>query len=368
MDIFFDNEFRNLIPALQPDEREHLETSLKTEGNRDPIIIWKENQLLLDGHNRYDICTQNNIPLKPANELSFPDRNAAMVWIIQNQFGRRNLQVFSRGVLALKLEGLLKEQAKTRQGTRTDLIQNIPPMLAGSSRDRETREIVAKTAHVSHGTLDKIKILQEKATPKQKEELVKGSKTVNQVYVAVRRDEVKEQVKKTEWPTGKYRVIYADPPWQYSNNISADKFNDVELHYPSMPLNEICELPVSDMALDNSVLFLWVTAPFLEDSFKVINAWGFKYKTCFVWDKLVKTYGHYSGVRHELVLVAVKGSCQPDISLQPDSVFSIKKTEHSAKPEEFRQTIDSLYPHGPRIELFARTKAPGWEVWGNEIK
>jgi N6-adenosine-specific RNA methylase IME4 len=122
------------------------------------------------------------------------------------------------------------------------------------------------------------------------------------------------------------------------------------------------------MALDNSVLFLWVTAPFLEDSFKVINAWGFKYKTCFVWDKLVKTYGHYSGVRHELVLVAVKGSCQPDISLQPDSVFSIKKTEHSAKPEEFRQTIDSLYPHGPRIELFARTKAPGWEVWGNEIK
>ena len=92
MDIFFDNEFRNLIPPLQPDERITLEASLKTDGNRDPVVIWKETKLMLDGHNRYDICTNSGIPLKAALELSFPDRNAAMVWIIQNQFGRRNLQ------------------------------------------------------------------------------------------------------------------------------------------------------------------------------------------------------------------------------------------------------------------------------------
>ena len=230
--------------------------------------------------------------------------------------------------------------------------KSVTPTLAEVLVPIETREEVAKVAHVSHGTLDKVKVIEARATPEQKEQLVNGSKTINQIFVAVHNDEVKENIsKKTDWPEGKYRVIYADPPWQYSNNISADKFNDIELHYPSMPLIDICQLPVSNLALDNSVLFLWVTAPFLEDSFKVVNAWGFKYKTCFVWDKLVKTYGHYSGVRHELVLVAVRGSCQPDISLQPDSVFSIKKTDHSAKPEEFRQTIDSLYPHGPRIEL-----------------
>ena len=368
MDIFFDNEFRNLIPALQPDEREHLKASLKAEGNRDPIVIWKETQLLLDGHNRYDICTNAGIPLKPALQLSFPDRNAAIVWIIQNQFGRRNLSAYSRSVLALRLEEILRPKAKENQGTRTDILTTLTKSYT-PPQSINTRAEIAKTAKVSEGNIAKVKVIEARATPEQKEQLVNGSKTINQIFVAVHNDEVKENIsKKTDWPEGKYRVIYADPPWQYSNNISADKFNDIELHYPSMPLIDICQFPVSNLALDNSVLFLWVTAPFLEDSFKVVNAWGFKYKTCFVWDKLVKTYGHYSGVRHELVLVAVRGSCQPDISLQPDSVFSIKKTDHSAKPEEFRQTIDSLYPHGPRIELFARTKAPGWEVWGNEIK
>jgi ParB-like chromosome segregation protein Spo0J len=83
VDIFFDNEFRNLIPPLQPDELAQLETSLKSEGNREPIIVWKETKLLLDGHHRYDICTKNGIPLKPARELSFPSRDEAIVWILE---------------------------------------------------------------------------------------------------------------------------------------------------------------------------------------------------------------------------------------------------------------------------------------------
>ena len=206
MDIFFDNEFRNLIPALQPDERTQLEASLKAEGNRDPIIIWKENQLLLDGHNRYDICTQNNIPLKPAFEMSFPDRNAAMVWIIRNQFGRRNLSLFSRGSLALKLEAIFKIQAQenlhlaTGGDRKSESFKNqgLPIMAKVEITPINTREEVAKVAHVSHGTLDKVKVIEARATPEQKEKLVNGSKTINQVYVAVRRDEVKEQVKKNQ--------------------------------------------------------------------------------------------------------------------------------------------------------------------------
>lgn len=372
MDLFFDNEFRALIPALTSEEHQGLEDSLKREGNREPIVIWKETKLVLDGHHRYDICTSHGIPLKPATELSLPDRDAAKVWIIRNQFDRRNLSPYSRTVLQLRLEELLRLKAREAQavhaGTAPGRAGTLPPTLAEvKAQDHEVREQIAKAAHVSHGTVDKVKTIERAASPEQKAKLVGGTATVNQVYVQLRREEAKERVKAQEWPIGKYRVLYADPPWQYDNKISADKFNDSQLHYPTMTIETICALPVRDLALDNAVLFLWVTSPLLEDSFKVINAWGFHYKTSFVWDKVVKTFGHYNGVRHEFLLAAVRGSCQPDISLQPDSVVTIAKSDHSHKPEEFRAIIESLYPYGPRIELFARKHVEGWTSWGNEV-
>jgi N6-adenosine-specific RNA methylase IME4 len=124
------------------------------------------------------------------------------------------------------------------------------------------------------------------------------------------------------------------------------------------------EMPQTE---DNAVLFLWVTSPLLEDSFKVINSWGFKYKTSFVWDKIKHNMGHYNSVRHEFLLVCTKGSCLPEHIQLFDSVQSIEKTEHSIKPEQFRKIIDTLYPSGNRIELFARVKIKGWDYYGNEL-
>lgn len=168
---------------------------------------------------------------------------------------------------------------------------------------------------------------------------------------------------------GKYRVIYADPPWKY-NDSGLDDYGHAERHYPPMSITELCELgpKVKDISETDAVLFFWVTSPMLEDSFKVINAWGFKYKSSFVWDKVKHNYGHYNSVRHELLLICTKGSCTPDINELIDSVQSIERSnEHSEKPEEFRAIIDKLYTHGSRIELFARRSAnPDWEVWGNE--
>ena len=378
MSINIDNQFRNLIPALQPEELAQLESSLKSEGNRDPIIIWKETNTLLDGHNRYDFCTAAGIPLKPALELSFTDRNAAIVWIIRNQFGRRNLSVYSRSVLALKLEEIFKIRAKENQEA-TQLVSRgvqskdmVLPTLAEPLTPIDTREEVAKAADVSHGTLYKVKVIEAKATDEQKEALVNGTKTINQVFVAVRRDGVKEQVKIAVIPTGMYRVIYADPPWRYGNT-QPDYHEVQDDHYPTMAAKEICDLEignrkVAEIALDNAVLFLWVTSPILEESFEVIKAWGFKYKASFVWDKVKHNMGHYNSVRHEFLLIGVRGSCQPDENQLFDSVQSIERTEHSAKPEEFRNIIQTLYPYGTRIELFARKKTAGWEVFGNDIR
>ena len=172
-------------------------------------------------------------------------------------------------------------------------------------------------------------------------------------------------------PDGKFRVIYADPPWQYSNSGvigETDHYGHAGRHYTSMSISELCELPVKDLAADDAVLFLWVTSPFLEESFEVIRAWGFKYKTSFVWDKVGHNYGHYNSVRHEFLLVCTRGSCTPDDPRLYDSVQSIKKSDqHSEKPEAFREIVDDLYEWGDRIELFARRQAEGWATWGNEV-
>lgn len=166
-------------------------------------------------------------------------------------------------------------------------------------------------------------------------------------------------------PDGKYRVIYADPPWKYGNTMP-DYMGAQEDHYNLLTIEEICALPVSCMANDDAVLFLWVTSPILEESFQVVKAWGFKYKAAFIWDKVKHVMGHYNSVRHEILLICVRGSCQPDVQKLFDSVYSEERTEHSKKPEFFREVIDTIYPNGKRIELFARKKTDGWDVWGND--
>jgi N6-adenosine-specific RNA methylase IME4 len=167
-------------------------------------------------------------------------------------------------------------------------------------------------------------------------------------------------------PTDKFRILYADPPWKYGDNLTAN-YGAAKWHFPSMTIKELCELTIIDLAQDDAVLFLWVTAPLLYEAFPIIEAWGFAYKTFFVWDKVKHNMGHYNSVRAELLLICTRGSCLPDISKLIDSVQSIERNnKHSEKPQEFRDIIDTLYPHGKRLELFARQAHTGWEAWGNE--
>lgn len=189
--------------------------------------------------------------------------------------------------------------------------------------------------------------------------------------------EIKRQQKATgleaqPLPDGKFRIFYADPPWKYGNSgviTEDDNYGRAERHYPAMSIAELCALglEIKAMADDDAVLFLWVTSPLLAECFEVIKAWGFQYKTSFVWDKVRHNFGHYNSVRHELLLVCTRGSCLPDVPTLHDSVMSIERSDkHSEKPEAFRQMIDGLYTRGNRLELFARCQVDGWEAWGNE--
>jgi N6-adenosine-specific RNA methylase IME4 len=171
--------------------------------------------------------------------------------------------------------------------------------------------------------------------------------------------------------TGRYRVVYADPPWQYNDSgviVGSDAYGRAERHYPTMSVDELAHLPVRDRLTDEAVLFLWVTSPMLSVCWPIIEHWGFDYKASIVWDKVKHNYGHYVSVRHELLLIATRGSCLPDRPTpMPDSVQTIRRSkEHSAKPEEFRELIMRLYD-GPYVELFGRRQVDGWTVWGNQV-
>lgn len=219
---------------------------------------------------------------------------------------------------------------------------------------------------------------QAKAEARENDDIVSRSLVLNMVKEKKREElreqrssEIQSQIEKPKTDNHidifttekKYRVIYADPPWSYNDKQNVEVLGGAEKHYPTMSIQEICALPVPSE--DNAVLFIWVTSPLLEDVFKVINAWGFKYKSSFVWDKIAHNMGHYNSVRHEFLLVAVKGSCTPDVKKLFDSVVSIERTAHSVKPKEFREIIDTLYPVGERLEMFAREAGAGWDVWGN---
>ena len=201
------------------------------------------------------------------------------------------------------------------------------------------------------------------------EAIKEGKKSRKAVINEARREKKREELKnKTIAPGPKrYRVIYADPPWPYDRWLP-HQYGDVEKHYPNMSIEEIYALPIKEMANKDAVLFLWVTSPKLEYAFEIIRAWGFEYKTSFVWDKIKHNFGYYNSVRHEFLLIAGRGQSTPDTKELFDSVISIERSDkHSEKPVYFRDLIDSLYTHGNKIELFARGKIKaGWDTWGNE--
>jgi N6-adenosine-specific RNA methylase IME4/DNA-binding XRE family transcriptional regulator len=247
----------------------------------------------------------------------------------------------------------------------------------------DTKKEIAKAAGVSHDTIAKVEKIQAKATPEIKKAVKSGEMSINQAYQATRREEKKAEVKKriddyAKVQTGvidikkaekKYNIIYADPPWRYWESGNKNQSE----HYSTMTIEDICNLPIKDIAADDSVLFLWVTYPILDSAFKVIESWGFKYSTAaFVWVKKNKTAdtpffgcGAWTRANSELCLLATRGSVQR-LDATISQVIESPIEEHSKKPDVVRELIERLVGKLPRVELFCRHPADGWDVWGNE--
>lgn len=165
-------------------------------------------------------------------------------------------------------------------------------------------------------------------------------------------------------PNTEYDIIYADPPWRY--DFSKSNNRKIENHYPTMKLDEICSLPIKSKS--NAALYLWATSPKLLEALKVMESWGFKYKSQAVWNKKKMGMGYWFRGQHEILLVGTKGKFSPPLPKERrSSVFTFERGQHSKKPDEIRDLIKSWYPEEKKIELFCRYPSPGWDVWGNEV-
>jgi|TARA_Y100000310_G_C20624712_1_gene785217 site-specific DNA-methyltransferase (adenine-specific) len=184
----------------------------------------------------------------------------------------------------------------------------------------------------------------------------------------------------------KYQIIYADPPWKYrlGKSMGTNFQGAADAEYKTMSMEDICKLKVSEITDKDCILFLWVTFPQLKEGLKVIEAWGFEYKTIgFNWIKQNRDkspffgIGYYTKSNGEICLLATKGN--PHKFVKDNSISQIVmtyKTKHSQKPPVVRKKIVQLLGDRPRLEMFARKEDTlfehkdwkGWDVWGNEVE
>lgn len=173
----------------------------------------------------------------------------------------------------------------------------------------------------------------------------------------------------------KYNIIYADPAWEYrQKQINFQHYDEgvkyincVTEHYPTMSLEDLKSLPIKNISEKDCLLYMWATSPNLDIAIELGKSWGFEFKTvAFVWDKQRTNYGFYTLSQCELCLVFKKGKIPKRLITNTKQFLSQKVGKHSEKPKEIRDRIDRMYNYLPRIELFARQHAEGWDCWGNE--
>jgi N6-adenosine-specific RNA methylase IME4 len=337
--------------------------------------------------------------------MTFKNKGEVINWIILNQLSRRNLTNEARAYFIGMLyknskqpkELNLKSNLTDRQNLPINTSQKISKEYGISPKSVRNNEIFTdvidrigilnpqlKTDILSGNTnfnktdLLKISGLNDRALKPILQKMAKGQ-NVSLLLKSIERKDLKQKIimeaKKKETADRsvidifttkkKYRIIYADPPFDYA--VDSPLIKSAKDHYPTMKLDDIKKLPVSRIAEKRSVLFFWSPSPLIEKALEIIREWGFEYKSMFVWDKIKHNMGHYNSVRHEILLIATKGACLPDSNKLFDSVVSIERlNRHSEKPKEFRDLIEKMYVAGNKIELFSRDPVKKWDRWGYE--
>lgn len=371
-------ELEVLIPPLTSEEFKQLERNILEEGIRDPLVTW--NGILVDGHNRYRIATEYDIDYVTV-EKEFADINAVKAWMINNQFGRRNLISYVRTVLALRLKEIYSEIAKENQKGGQGGILLPQTFGEANKKENETNYKIGKIADVSSETIRKVEKIEATASPEIKAKASAGLISINEAYKEIKKEEKKverveliqkqiEDIEEGLLPDliGLFDVVSVDPPWPYegeSKNITS--FDSVGRRvanpYPEMSIEQIkaIELPL----MENAVVLLWTTHKFLPDAFEILKEWNLDYKATLVWNKEKIGMGSWFRMQCEFCLVGIKGKPYWENTTYRDIIIEARR-EHSRKPDSFFEMIEKI-TMGNRLEYFSREKREGWQVFGNDI-
>lgn len=349
--------------------REHefnfLKENILQEGLLEPIVLYQDK--ILDGRNRYKACLELGIEPKfilyeGSNPLSYS---------ISLNLHRRHLTSGQRAILAVEIMGMFEEEAKQNQRNagvkfgrgkknREQLSQKIdePILKPNERKSAHKAALMLKTNRAYVHVAKKIM-----SSPVLFQKVKSGSMSlVEAIRIHTRNNKVKPSPL-----SGKYSVIYADPPWSFSTATNAQKMN--QNHYPTLEQKQLIAMApkVKKVCEKDCVLFLWTINSHLKDAIHLMEEWGFTYRSSIVWEKNKGNQGR-SGFRifHEMLLIGWKGKPDHDPDVWFRSIVEHKTLGHSVKPPIFYEMIEALYPDAKRLEMFSRKKRTGWNSWGNE--
>lgn len=359
-------EFKKLIPALTAEEYGQLEANCLRDGILTPIYLW--NDFIIDGHNRYQIAMQNELEFK-CEDFEFESENDVREWMINNQFGRRNLSNYQRSVLALELESVFSEKAKEQQVRKPN---SVLPMLA-EQKPIDTRKEISLLANVSHGTLDKVKVIEARATPEVKAQLSTGEVSINQAYQEIKKEEKKEiyksKIQETRVETainenikngdslemleiledGCIDIVLTDPPYgiSYVSNRSIHDDSITKRGLMNDGRNEAFELLdktckiLEKKTAENAHLYFFCSWNVFSN-FEAIISNYFTIKTPIIWDKGNKGSGDLEndwGNQTEIIIYCVKG--KKLVNNRRGNLISVPRL-HSSKMVHPTQKPDEL--------------------------
>jgi N6-adenosine-specific RNA methylase IME4 len=374
----------DLFPPLDGVEFGELVADVGAHGLREPITTYDEK--ILDGRNRYRACLAAGI--EPVF-VPYGGKDP-VAYVISANLRRRHLNEGQRAMLAAKLATLRDGQRQVGKFAEVPTQGEAATLLNVSERSiRHARDVHKRGAPELISAVERGKVsvsaaadVAELPQDQQCEIVARGEKEILAVAKEIRaRGNAK---RRAEWEARavqlanaaaplprdrRYPILLADPPWPFAAYAAESGLaRSAESHYPTLSIKEICTLPVANLATPDAALFLWTTAPHLPNGLRVMDAWGFTYRTNIVWVKDAIGLGYWVRNQHELLLIGAGGEMRaPAVGARRPSVIKSPRREHSRKPDEAYEFIETMYPGLPRVELFARSARLGWDAWGNEM-
>ena len=367
-----------LFPEMNPIEFRQLVEDIRINGQLEPVVLHPECKRIIDGKHRSAAVSELGIKLKYRVFDGNPDDLFQLV--LSLNLKRRHLTPSQKAVLGLRVEEYEAQKASIRRRATQNnitggvLADDLPDKATLPSQVGQARDIAAKLVGVSARYIQDAKKIKE-YSPELLAQITRGEISLNRAILENKRAErisLVSQLQREKPQT--YNVILADPPWDYGDpNVNTGSIGIQLDHYGSMSDSEISKIlhqTEIDIA-DNAVCLLWATNPMLVRALKIMEEWGFSYKTnlCWVKDREYPTgLGYYFRSKHEILLLGVRGSFLPLTREAVPSFLMTKPREHSRKPDEIYDIIETLYPNCNYLEMFARNRRDGWDCYGNETE